>query len=123
MSSVTTRFGTDLEVGRGPDKDSSTELTTETDGQAADVGRVPLRCGRTLPPVHLLEADHVLGLQYWHRPSYTALCGEEVSDPPDSGEDDDDQCPGCRDCVRYCAACTAEATRYAEHQADTSCAG
>jgi hypothetical protein len=105
------------DVTTEPDTETGRKADTETAGPSVDAEQVRLlRCGRTLPPVHhLLEDARVLGRRRWG-PSYTALCGAELSGT-DSGEDDGDECPGCRDCLRYCARCTAEATRFAEHQA------
>ncbi|MGH3670841.1 MAG: hypothetical protein ACRDSH_09410, partial [Pseudonocardiaceae bacterium] len=54
----------------------------------------------TLPPpyVHLLVADdHVMSRSHWAG-VYTAVCGEQVTEPGSSPGDD----------TRYCPHCTAE---------------
>ncbi|MGH3770423.1 MAG: hypothetical protein ACRDRW_03340 [Pseudonocardiaceae bacterium] len=78
-------------------------------------GVVPMpRCGRSVPALHLLEADDTLT-----QPSYRvgsrvhgALCGAEVTES--TPVPDYEVCPGCADCVRYCADCVRVAAKYRE---------
>ncbi|MDQ3602082.1 MAG: hypothetical protein M3408_12740 [Actinomycetota bacterium] len=68
------------------------------------------RCGRTLPPVHLTELEEtVLQRHHWRDP--IVLCGAE-NVPELDPYDPDEDCPGCRDCLRYCPECAGEAGRY-----------
>lgn len=102
MNSVTTESGTDEELAEQP------------------VGPgVLLRCGRTLLPVHLIGADRVFERRWSMDPSHIAMCLVEV-DPPDSDDEDENDCPGCLDCVRYCAECVRMAAESAEQQPDES---
>ncbi|MGH3440112.1 MAG: hypothetical protein ACRDR6_30960 [Pseudonocardiaceae bacterium] len=116
------------------------KLATETDGEAAgpdgqpidpalterhpilteeeaDELRSQLRCGRTLPVMHLVEADDVFFLQR-HWQEFTALCGVPMTER--SWHQDDDGCPGCRDCLRYCAACVRSAAEGVEQTEQTA---
>lgn len=76
-------------------------------GQDDPAGAV--RCGRSLPPLHLAELDEVFNQRRCHRDPIV-LCGAEVTGPNPYDEDQD--CPGCQDCVRYCAECVRVAARY-----------
>ncbi|MGH3829254.1 MAG: hypothetical protein ACRDRS_02200 [Pseudonocardiaceae bacterium] len=72
------------------------------------------RCDRSVPALHLLEADDTL-----IQPSYrvgpqvrSALCGAEVTES--TPVPDYEVCPGCADCVSYCADCARVAAKYRE---------
>ncbi|MGH3857910.1 MAG: hypothetical protein ACRDR6_31365, partial [Pseudonocardiaceae bacterium] len=104
MNEVTTSES-DTEAA-GPDGQSIDPALTERHPllteEEADELRSQLRCGRTLPPVHLLEGDYVASRGNWYRPTYHALCCAEVdSDSSESVRFDhdamsgEDYCPGC----------------------------
>lgn len=69
-------------------------------------------CGRSLPVVHLIEAEEVLKLRYHWRVPVT-LCGADVTS---ASPTDCEDCPGCRDCLRYCATCAREVARFSARQ-------
>ncbi|MGH3853063.1 MAG: hypothetical protein ACRDR6_06110 [Pseudonocardiaceae bacterium] len=71
-----------------------------------------LGCGRSLPALHLIEAEEVLKLRYHWRVPVT-LCG---ADATSASPTDFEDCPGCRDCLRYCATCAREVARFSARQ-------
>ncbi|MGH3830386.1 MAG: hypothetical protein ACRDRS_08015 [Pseudonocardiaceae bacterium] len=75
-------------------------------------GTTVLGCGRSLPELHLIEAEEVLKLRYHWRVPVT-LCG---ADTTSASPTDVEDCPGCRDCLRYCATCAREVARFSARQ-------
>ena len=75
-----------------------------------EVLRASGRCGQTLPPMHLTELEETVSQRHrWRDP--IVLCGAE--NVPEPGPYDlEEDCPGCRDCLRYCPECAGEAGRY-----------
>lgn len=73
-----------------------------------------LRCGRSVPALHLVEADDTLTRDNWRvgPQVHPALCAVEVTES--TPVPDYEVCPGCADCVRYCADCVRVATKYSE---------
>ena len=71
--------------------------------------RASLRCGRSLPVRHLADSDEVFEQRHYLRDPIV-LCCADVAEPDPDVEDLD--CPGCRDCVRYCPECLREAARF-----------
>ncbi len=69
-----------------------------------------LRCGRSEPVLHLLEADDSLTRPNWRVGSqdHVALCGAQVTE--ETPVPDYEDCPGCPDCTRYCARCVRVAS-------------
>ncbi len=74
---------------------------------------VSVRCGRSLPLMHLSELDEVFPHRRLHR-APIVLCGADVADP--DHDDDGHGCPGCADCLRYCPDCVRSAVRWAEQR-------
>ncbi len=87
---------------------------TEADRSGEDEGSShALRCGRSCPPLHLIEADATLLEWWWMQKTHRGLCGVQLTEStpmPDFEED----CPGCRDCLRYCAKCVRAAVDWGE---------
>lgn len=77
------------------------------------------RCGRSVPALHLLEADETLTQPSWRVGSrvHAALCGVEVTESTPAP--DYEVCPGCADCTRYCVDCVQVARRYAGENGQT----
>lgn len=71
---------------------------------------VSLRCGRSVPALHLVEADETLTRPCWRVGGcdHVALCGAEL-DESTPVPDFDGECPGCVDCSRYCFKCVRTA--------------
>lgn len=88
-------------------RQNGSELSTDTQDPA--VLRVSLRCGRSLPALHLVESDEAFTQRHHHR-DLTVLCGADMAAPTSDAEDLD--CPGCRDCLSYCPDCVREAHRF-----------
>lgn len=73
-----------------------------------------LRCGRSLPVRHLVESDEVFEQRHYMRDPIVLCCADVAAPDPDEPDPDveDLDCPGCRDCVRYCPECVREAARF-----------
>lgn len=74
---------------------------------ADDELRASLCCGRSLPVQHLVESDEAF-TQRNHWRELNVLCGADVAKSDVEYLD----CPGCRDCLRYCPDCVLEAARF-----------
>ncbi|MGH3914886.1 MAG: hypothetical protein ACRDTC_15980 [Pseudonocardiaceae bacterium] len=60
--------------------------------------------------MHLTELEETVSQRHhWRDP--IVLCGAKDVPEPDT-YDPDENCPGCRDCLRYCSECVHEAARY-----------
>ncbi|MGQ0776045.1 MAG: hypothetical protein ACT4NY_16750 [Pseudonocardiales bacterium] len=90
----------------GPPADDQASLPPAVDLAALHAA---LRCGRSLPVRHLVESDEAFAQRY-HTREVIVLCCADVAEPDPDVEDPD--CPGCRDCVRYCPECAREAARF-----------
>ncbi|MGH3929715.1 MAG: hypothetical protein ACRDTF_07035 [Pseudonocardiaceae bacterium] len=88
-------------------------VAEQQNGSAAalEALRASVRCGRTLPVVHLTELEETVSQRHYHRDPIV-LCSADVSDLDYSYDDPDGDCPGCRDCLRYCPDCVREAARF-----------
>ncbi|MGH3787416.1 MAG: hypothetical protein ACRDRG_12885 [Pseudonocardiaceae bacterium] len=77
--------------------------------------RASVRCGRRLPLMHLTELRETISQRHCHQDPMVLCATENLPDldpcDPDPYDPDGD-CPGCRDCLRYCAECAREAARF-----------